>query len=389
MIHLSALLMVIFLAQPMAVSAQRIDDLAGDLTGDRELQIDDSTAPAVALDPTDFDLVTTTDTEVDRMRLKLGAELFSAELVDRAAATMLADARLQHDRAERRLETAENQLSKLEGTLGITAIEGYLDGSDGGTDSFFAEGIDAHADTTRANATASQILDLRGEARRSVEDATASLDEAADGIRVARARKNLAEQSLTEIAERQEVFDDLADRQATQAERADQAAAAMSDEVDLASVAGEIIVNVEIEEDLDRLIADARRDGIDFSGGGYRTVESQIALRIAHCGGGGEAPAPLDEDATPEEQSAHAAELADFDASQHYAIYEAPASSCSPPTATPGNSEHQAGLAVDFTHNGSILDWGSPGFQWLKEHAEDYGLQNLPSEAWHWSTTGH
>lgn len=374
------------LAQPIAASAQRVEDLADELDG----PVDSSNAATrqIEPDPTDFDPLTTTDTEVGRMRVAIAGERFSAELVDRAAASMLREARAEHTRAERELEAAEDHLAMLQGTLGVTAIEGYLDGSDGGTGSFFAEGIDEHADETRANATASQIVTLRQEAQLAVDEATAFQDRAAQRLRIARSRKDLAEQSLVTIGDRQTTFDDLAEQHAFEGARADRAAAAMSADVELTSVAGAIIVNVEIEEELDRLIADARRDGIDFSGGGYRTIESQIALRIAHCGGGGPAPEPLAEDATPEDQAAHAAALADLEASRNYAIYEAPASSCSPPTATPGNSEHQAGLAVDFTVDGAILDWSSPGFQWLKEHADDYGLLNLPSEAWHWSTTG-
>ena len=74
---------------------------------------------------------------------------------------------------------------------------------------------------------------------------------------------------------------------------------------------------------------------------------------------------------------------------RNYVIYEMPAGACSPPTATPGNSEHQAGVAIDFTQDGQILDSNAELFHWLEEHAEDYGLFNLPSEAWHWSTTGN
>ena len=42
-----------------------------------------------------------------------------------------------------------------------------------------------------------------------------------------------------------------------------------------------------------------------------------------------------------------------------------------------------------------FLDIGSgiptrdnPGYQWLAAHAAHYGLFNLPSEPWHWSTNG-
>jgi hypothetical protein len=31
---------------------------------------------------------------------------------------------------------------------------------------------------------------------------------------------------------------------------------------------------------------------------------------------------------------------------------------------------------------------GSACFDWLESHAAGYGLYNLPSEPWHWSTDG-
>ena len=71
-------------------------------------------------------------------------------------------------------------------------------------------------------------------------------------------------------------------------------------------------------------------------------------------------------------------------------VYNAPASSCRVPTARPGQSMHERGLAIDFTCNGGgvITSHSSPCYQWLDGHAATYGLHNLPAEAWHWSTTG-
>ena len=66
-----------------------------------------------------------------------------------------------------------------------------------------------------------------------------------------------------------------------------------------------------------------------------------------------------------------------------------PPSSCSPPTARPGTSLHEQGLAIDFTNNGRLITSRSdPAFQWLAANAGGYGFRNLPSEPWHWSTTG-
>lgn len=116
-----------------------------------------------------------------------------------------------------------------------------------------------------------------------------------------------------------------------------------------------ITVAASIVNHLRQLLAAAKHDGVELCGGGYRSSTSQIAVRKANCG------------TTP------------------YDIYEKPASQCSPPTAIPGTSQHEKGLAVDFdactTHTTAC-------YTWLAKHAKAYGLANLPSEPWHWSTTG-
>ncbi len=63
---------------------------------------------------------------------------------------------------------------------------------------------------------------------------------------------------------------------------------------------------------------------------------------------------------------------------------------CTVPTAPPGSSMHEKGLAIDFTSGGqTIQSRSSPAFQWLSANASSYGLYNLPSEPWHWSTNGN
>lgn len=63
---------------------------------------------------------------------------------------------------------------------------------------------------------------------------------------------------------------------------------------------------------------------------------------------------------------------------------------CTVPTARPGSSMHEQGLAIDFTSNGqTIQSRSSAAFQWLDANAGRYGFQNLPSEPWHWSTNGN
>ena len=130
-------------------------------------------------------------------------------------------------------------------------------------------------------------------------------------------------------------------------------------EADVRNAGKGIMVHVDIVEDIRRLLADAEADGVDLAGGGYRSSASQIAVRRNNCG------------------------------TSTYAIYEMPASQCRPPTARPGRSMHEQGKAIDFTYNGSLIRSRSgPGWNWLKTNAAKYGLFNLPSEPWHWSTTG-
>lgn len=123
--------------------------------------------------------------------------------------------------------------------------------------------------------------------------------------------------------------------------------------VPLRTVRG-ITVHADIADELARLLAAAEADGIIFGGGGYRDPAAQQRLRDAHC---------------PSDSS--------------------PSTSCRPPTARPGHSMHERGLAIDFTVNGRTLTSGSAGYRWLRAHAATYGLHNLPGEPWHWSTNGN
>ena len=124
--------------------------------------------------------------------------------------------------------------------------------------------------------------------------------------------------------------------------------------ISLCNAAG-ITVNCQIASQVTAMINAAAADGVSLSGGGYRDPAEQIALREQHCG------------------------------SSYYAIYEMPSSQCSPPTAKPGSSQHEVGLAIDFSN----CSRGSSCFSWLSANASSFGMYNLPSESWHWSVNGN
>lgn len=127
---------------------------------------------------------------------------------------------------------------------------------------------------------------------------------------------------------------------------------------DLTEVRG-FVVNVEIADELEGLLAALEAEGFVLFGSGYRTNARQIELRKQHCG------------------------------TSDYAVYQMPSSQCRPPVARPGYSMHEVGLAVDFIYNGRLIRSRETAvFQALSRLAPQYGLFNLPSEPWHWSTNG-
>ena len=124
--------------------------------------------------------------------------------------------------------------------------------------------------------------------------------------------------------------------------------------IQLANVPGIGPMNAIAAPQASAMVAAAKASGVTLTGSSYRSNAAQIDLRRQHCGTG------------------------------YYDIYQKPASSCKPPTAIPGRSQHEVGLAIDFNN----CSHRSACFGWLKAHAAVYGFYNLPSESWHWSTTG-
>lgn len=124
--------------------------------------------------------------------------------------------------------------------------------------------------------------------------------------------------------------------------------------IPLATVRG-ITVHADIADELAALLEASDAAGLSLGGGGYRDSSQQQRLREQNC------PDPA----------------------------SSPASSCRPPTARPGQSMHEQGLAIDFTNGGRLIrSRGDAAFQWLARNAGRFGFQNLPEEPWHWSTNG-
>jgi len=117
---------------------------------------------------------------------------------------------------------------------------------------------------------------------------------------------------------------------------------------------GTITVHKTLAHNLGHLLEAAKRDGLRLCGIGYRSSERQLALRRINCG------------------------------TSAYDVSRKPARDCIPPTAKPGTSMHEKGLAIDF----SSCPKTSVCYKWLARNAHGYGLHNLVSEPWHWSVNG-
>ena len=130
----------------------------------------------------------------------------------------------------------------------------------------------------------------------------------------------------------------------------------------LRSVGG-ITVATSLAPSLQALLRAASADGIALTGYGYRSPETTAQLRMVN--------------GCPD-------------------VYESPPSACRVPTARPGESMHEQGLAIDFNFEGRTICYprpasscvGNPAFDWLSRNAGRFRLQVLDAEAWHWSTNG-
>lgn len=99
-------------------------------------------------------------------------------------------------------------------------------------------------------------------------------------------------------------------------------------------------VDASIADNVRKMIADAKKDGVDLKiTSAHRSRQQQEVLYQKYLNGTGNL------------------------------------------AAKPGTSNHESGLAIDFSNTRGA-------YAWLKKNAGRYGLKNLPSEPWHYSTNG-
>lgn len=339
------------------------------------------------------------DAEVEKALDALNGQVRAQEAraaAVRQAADVAAKAALAARAAEQRTAA---ELAELQASMTTIAVETYMRGpardmgmaleaeslQDAATRQHFikvtaSKGVEA-ADQLRATredlevqrAAAERAEATAKERRRAVDarltevrNAMAVKERVADAVEQ-RLERALAEASSLEALD-QKLAAEIKARQARLASRVGQRApgaprasrgVSRVGPVNLTTVRG-ITVASEIADNLERVLSAAEADGFQLSGGGYRSSDGQIAARRANCG------------------------------TSDYAIYEMPASSCNPPTARPGMSMHERGLAVDFTSGGRLISSRrDPAFGWLSDNAARFGLYNLPEEPWHWSTNGN
>jgi hypothetical protein len=340
----------------------------------------------------ELDVLQATNEDVEAALDALNADVAAEEaaLADARRAAEAAEAALAEARA--REAAAQAEIDALQSTLREAAVEAYINAGDFNDATALLQTDDIgdaverrslvelrttqHRDVLAELATLSEELAIaRADAEAAAQAAAehqAEVDRRLGEVTTARDRQAAVaaevdqriEAALAEVASLETLDAELAREIA-----AEQAALAARNRsggggggsggqvignVSLTSVRG-IQVATEIADELEALLAAASNDGITLGGGGYRSSESQWRLREQNC---------------PDAANS-------------------PPSSCRPPTARPGQSMHERGLAVDFTYGGRVItSRSSPAFQWLAANAGSFGFRNLPSEPWHWSVNG-
>lgn len=329
------------------------------------------------------DLLHASAVQVQEQLAQVESWVAAQEQVVGAAQARLVEANLAASRARAAEEAKADELAALEELMREIAVEAFIAPRqvaavgvlvDRDLHSALKADVMLRAKSDRDKAVAAALAETARDLRRLRVDAdtearlaTRLAEEAASALselhRAQLEQAALAERIQTDLETTILAVQDLGGAEAEAAVAVQRETAALLARVSRASAVPLVDVrgfrvHADIAPALEGLLAEAERDGIVLGGWGHRSTQQQISLRRQHCGG---------------------------DAG----VYDAPPSACSPPTAKPGTSMHELGLAIDFTHNGaSIGSRSSPAFQWLAEHAPSYGFHNLPSEPWHWSVNG-
>jgi chromosome segregation ATPase len=340
----------------------------------------------------DIDVLKAEDAEVADALDAMNAEVTAQESALNAAEQAVHDAEAQLANATAAVDSLTQRVGMLEASLKAMAVQQFITGGRLEIDLLAPEGNDL-SDWSRRNALAriaigsatqtgdelneaeEDLVLVREQARTAQAAAAQHREEVASQLGVVTAARDqqrvFAEQLETRIESRLAESAHLAavDQRLSQQIAAEQAALARRNPVRartggsgtrsnpgnirLVTVQG-ITVAESIGSSLNNLLNQAAADGVELSGWGYRDPAEQQALRQAHC---------------PDPENS-------------------PSYECRPPTARPGHSMHERGLAIDFTQGGRTLSSGSSGYRWMVANAGSYGLHNLPGEPWHWSTNG-
>ena len=348
------------------------------------------------------DVLRASDEELGNALDDLEQDIRGQEARAASAKQAAAAATEQVKRAEAAEAATTAELTDLRSTMKSVAVDAYMQGptkqlalaaeagslNELATKQYMIDvAANKGADTADRLRQAREDLEVQRAAAKTAEEKAVARRKAMDAelkdLKVAEAAKERVaasvedrlEQTLAEVASLetvdQQLAADIAARQRRLAAqlaarrttaapaRVSRAATRPGGSIALTTVRG-ITVASSIADNLEALLAAADADGFALSGGGYRSSDGQVAARRANCG------------------------TSDYD------IYEKPASACSPPTARPGQSMHEQGLAIDFTSNGQLIQSRSnPAFGWLSRNAGRFGFANLPREPWHWSTNGN
>lgn len=250
-------------------------------------------------------------------------------------------AQLQAEEAEREAAAEAAEVAEADAAAAYADVESAV-----GQQAAFAAEVQRRLDQRLAEADALMNTDpaLAEQIRAREAELAAALNAIDEEVQAERARQTAAE--LAEVAEANKGITGFKP--------------VPGGVVDVACPAGGVVqVAGDIAATVERLLTDAYEEGIGMCGYGFRDPEDQVRVRRLNCG------------------------------SSNYAIYQAPSSYCSPPTARPGTSMHEQGLAIDFTAGGGTIGSGSSAYSWMKDNASNYGLYNLPGEPWHWSVDGN